>query len=68
MTQNDYPQEQLDQKDPELTKEAEPIQAQEENVYVERPRSSRIFAWVLLILVVIGVILYYLWIAGVLHE
>ena len=35
--------------------------------YVERPRSQRMLAWVLLALVVLGVLLYYGWIAGILH-
>lgn len=38
-------------------------QAQEPEPYVERPRGQRILAWVLLVIVVIGVILWYYWIA-----
>lgn len=68
MTENEYSQEQAEQIDAELPEEGEPVQTGEPNVYTERPKSTRIFAWVLLILVVTGVILYYLWIAGVLHE
>jgi len=36
---------------------------QEPEPYVERPRSQRIFAWILFVIVVIGVILWYYWIA-----
>lgn len=38
-------------------------QEQEKEPYVERSKGVRIFAWVLLALVVIGVLLYYFWIA-----
>ena len=43
--------------------EQESTQDQPKEPYVERPRSQRILAWVLLVLVVIGVILWYYWIA-----
>ena len=36
---------------------------QEPEPYVERPRGQRILAWVLLVIVIIGVILWYYWIA-----
>ena len=49
---------------PELS-EAE-VSAQEQEHYVERPRSQRILAWTLLGVTVLGVILYYLWLSGVL--
>ena len=68
MSQNEMLQEQLDAMEAEQNAEAEPLSEPEASVYVERPRGTRIFAWVLLVLVVIGVILYYLWIAGILHE
>ncbi len=35
--------------------------------YVERPRSQRILAWILAGIVVVGVLLYFGWIAGILH-
>lgn len=35
--------------------------------YVERPKSHRVMAWILTGLIVAGVLLYYAWIAGILH-
>ena len=45
--------------------EAMEKQQQEENrePYVERPKSHRILAWALLGAVIVGVLLYYFWIA-----
>ncbi len=68
MSQNEKDRETLNKTEPELFEDTEPALSSEEPEYVERPRSTRIFAWVLLTIVVIGVILYYLWIAGILHE
>ena len=42
-------------------------QEAEKTPYVERPRGQRIFAWVLAGLVTVGVVLYFCWIAGILH-
>ncbi len=67
MPQNENSKEQMNQIEPERFDDADPALMREDPEYVERPRSTRIFAWVLLILVVTGVILYYLWIAGILH-
>lgn len=35
--------------------------------YVERPKWQRVLAWVLAILVSIGVLLYFGWISGIIH-
>lgn len=54
----------------ELENQAQEAAEQQEaqsTPYVERPRSQRILAWVLLVLVILGVLLYYGWIAGILH-
>ena len=40
---------------------------QEKQEYVERPRNHRVLAWVLLVLVVLGVAFYYCWISGLFH-
>ncbi len=50
-----------------LARENETQQEAQTEAYVERPKSQRILAWVLLVLVVLGVLLYYGWIAGILH-
>lgn len=34
--------------------------------YVERPKSQRILAWILACVVIVGVLLYFGWIAGIL--
>ena len=39
----------------------------QKNEYVERPRSQRVLAWILAGVVVVGVLLYFGWIAGILH-
>ena len=39
----------------------------EKSEYVERPKSQRILAWILAGVVVIGVLLYFGWISGILH-
>ncbi len=48
--------------------EAAARQEEEKDKYVERPRGQRILAWVLLGAVVVGVLLYYGWISGILHT
>ena len=47
------------------SREAMEAQQAEENKepYVERPKSQRILAWVLLGAVIVGVLLYYFWIS-----
>ena len=35
----------------------------EKEPYVERPKWHRVFAWILAVIMVIGVLLYYYWIA-----
>ena len=39
----------------------------EKTPYVERPKSVRILAWVLAVLMIIGVLLYFGWISGLIH-
>ena len=47
---------------------AEAIARQEEaSKYVERPKSHRVLAWILVVLVIIGVFLSYAWISGLLR-
>lgn len=58
--------EELEQEAPEA-QELENQQETQAAPYVERPKSQRVLAWVLLVLVVLGVLLYYGWIAGILH-
>lgn len=67
MTDLEKAQEALENIDPEQSDDSEPVLTRSDPEYVERPKSSRILAWVLLVLVVTGVILYYLWIAGILR-
>ena len=42
-------------------------QQEEKPEYVERPKSHRILAWILVGVMVVGVLLYYGWISGILH-
>ena len=46
----------------ESAKAAEEQEQAQKEVYVERPKAHRILAWVLFVLLVIGIILYYFWI------
>lgn len=39
----------------------------EQTQYVERPRGQRVLAWILAGAVIVGVLLYFGWIAGILH-
>ena len=48
--------------------EAAAQQEQEKNEYVERPRSHRVLAWILVGVMIVGVLLYYGWISGILHT
>ena len=41
----------------------DPMTADAQEPYVERPRGQRVFAWILAGIVILGVILYYFWIA-----
>ena len=41
----------------------DPLAPDPKEPYVERPLSQRIFAWILAGVVIVGVILYYYWIA-----
>lgn len=68
MVQKENTPECLEQVESELAEEEAGVPVRDDSEYVERSRGTRIFAWVLLVLVVTGVILYYLWIAGVLHT
>ena len=45
-----------------LTAQGKLEEDQEKEPYVERPKSQRVLAWVLVLLVILGVILYYFWI------
>ena len=45
-------------------KTPDPLSSDPKEPYVERPLGQRIFAWVLFGVVVLGVILYYYWIAN----
>ena len=65
---NEEKQEQYEDAEPEQFDESGPELKPEDPEYVERPKSQRVLAWILVVLVIIGVILYYLWIAGILHE
>ncbi len=68
MEQKENTREHLEQTEPELAEQAEPIPVRDDPEYVERPKSTRVLAMVLAIIMIIGVILYYLWIAGILHT
>ena len=60
----------MEQKDLELQAPEEAPEAQQvlqSEGYTERPRSHRVLAWVLAGLMILGVILYFGWIAGILH-
>lgn len=47
----------------------EALGAQEaQSEYVERPRSHRILAWILVVIMAVGVLLYYGWISGIIHT
>ena len=46
----------------EAEKQANLEEQEKKNVYVPRPKSHIILAWVLLILVLIGLVFYYFWI------
>ena len=62
MTQNEQSREELEQAALEALQERE-AQSQP---YVERPRSQRVLAWILVGVMVLGVALYYGWISGIL--
>ena len=68
MSDMEKAREALEKIDPEQMNDSEPVLTRSDPEYVERPRGTRILAWVLLVLVIIGVILYCLWLAGILHE
>ena len=63
MSQVDKNQEELEHID-----EVEPVLERDDPEYVASPKSTRVLAWVLAIIVIIGVILYYCWLSGILHE
>ncbi len=63
MTQNEMNREELEHQAIHETEK----QNQEPAPYVERPRSQRILAWILAGLVIVGVLLYFGWIAGILR-
>ena len=43
-------------------------QEEEKPEYVERPRFHRVLAWILFGVMVVGILLYYAWISGILHT
>ena len=54
--------------EPEEQTQGEPaLQEEQKETYVERPKSQRVLAWILAGVVIVGVILYYGWISGILH-
>lgn len=62
MTQNIPNREELEyQAQEELKKQEETTE------YVERPKSHRVLAWILAGVMVVGVLLYFAWIAGILR-
>ena len=61
MAQNEMNQEELEHK---ALQELE--NQTEKSEYVERPKGQRILAWVLAGVVIVGVLLYFGWIAGIL--
>ena len=68
MTQKDTSGAYLEQTEPELAEQEARVPERDDPEYVERPKSTRVLAMVLAIIMIIGVILYYLWIAGILHT
>ena len=54
--------------EPEQFPDAEPVLERDDPEYVERPRSTRVFAGILTVIMVICVLLYVCWLAGILHE
>ena len=67
MAQDETKLETMNKAEPEQHEDAAPDLLRSSE-YVERPKSTRILAWILLVIVITGVILYYLWSAGILHE
>lgn len=63
MAENEMNREELEHK---ALNELEKQTAEPEK-YVERPKYQRVLAWVLAVLVIIGVILYFGWISGIVH-
>ena len=62
MTETEHSREELEQQ----ALEEIVRQEQQSEPYVERPKSQRILAWILAGVVILGVILYYCWISGIL--
>ena len=58
----------MQQSEPEQLSDAEPVLERDDPEYVERSRSTRVFAGILAAIMIVGVILYYCWISGILHE
>lgn len=48
--------------------ELEPALEPDDPEYVGRSKGARMLAWILAILMIIGVLLYFGWISGVIHE
>ena len=62
MIQNEPNREELEHQAMEAIAEQE-----KKNEYVERPKSHRILAWVLVGAMLLGIAFYYCWISGVFH-
>ena len=63
MTENEMNREQLEHKALEELEK----QNQSAEPYVERPKGQRMLAWILAGVVIVGVILYFGWLSGILH-
>ena len=63
MTENEMNREELEHKAlDEMAKQQKPSEP-----YVERPKSQRMLAWILAGVMIVGVILYFGWLSGILH-
>ncbi len=68
MSQNENTREDLETVEPEQIEESEPALERDDPEYVPRAQSTRILAWILIAVMVVGILLYYGWISGILHE
>ena len=58
-----YNREELEHAARDAMDKQEQAQEQQQEPYVERPKSLRIFAWILFGILMVGIALYYFWIA-----
>ena len=68
MSQIEETKENLGDVDPERIDEDEPVLERDDPEYVPRSKGARVLAWILAVVVMIGVILYLCWISGIIHE